>query len=76
MILSKSIIRRTSRIKINDYNSWNSRFINRKTTAEANALHAQEKPFDKKLLEAMQELEIAQQMLDDLTIKRNENNEK
>ena len=50
--------------------------LTEKTTAEANALHAQEKPFDKKLLEAMQELEIAQQMLDDLTIKRNENNEK
>lgn len=50
--------------------------LTEKTTVEANDLHAQEKPFDKKLLEAMQELEIAQQMLDNLTIKRNENKEK
>ena len=46
------------------------------STTEVNALHAQNKPYDKKLLEAAQGLELAQQMLNDLTIKNNENKEK
>ena len=50
--------------------------LTEKSNDEVNALLVQEKPFDKKLLETIQELKLAQQMLDDLSIKSSENKEK